>query len=433
VVIASNQSAIPVSGTFWQATQPVSGTFWQATQPVSIASSVAVTGPLTDTQLRASAVHVSLTSLPSLAAGSNAIGSITNTSFASTQSGNWSTRIQDGSGNAITSTSNALDVNIKNSSIAVTGTFYQAIQPVSGTVTANISGSISNTTFASTQSGTWNVGLNAGTNAIGSITNTAFGISGTLPAFASIPTFTIDQTTPGTTNKVDIGSNGTVAITGSVGVTGPLTDTQLRASAVSITGSISNTSFGVTQATASNLNATVVGTGTFAVQAAQSGTWNVGTVSTITNPVTVSQSTATSLRTAAEAYQSGSPVGVSNPLYVTVAASVTGGDSVYHLVSAASPNPVNIKASAGIVTGWYIYNSNASPRKVAFHNTAITPTAGSNVYYSLVIPGSSGANVSFPSGLNFSTGIAITTVTGLTDSDATAVGASDLIINIFYK
>jgi hypothetical protein len=28
-------SPVPVSGTFWQATQPVSGTFWQATQPVS--------------------------------------------------------------------------------------------------------------------------------------------------------------------------------------------------------------------------------------------------------------------------------------------------------------------------------------------------------------------------------------------------------------
>ena len=36
----------PVTGTFWQATQPVSGTFWQATQPVSIASmpSTPVTG-----------------------------------------------------------------------------------------------------------------------------------------------------------------------------------------------------------------------------------------------------------------------------------------------------------------------------------------------------------------------------------------------------
>jgi hypothetical protein len=35
VVIASNQSAIPVTGTFFQAIQPVSGTFWQAIQPVS--------------------------------------------------------------------------------------------------------------------------------------------------------------------------------------------------------------------------------------------------------------------------------------------------------------------------------------------------------------------------------------------------------------
>jgi hypothetical protein len=45
-------------------TQPVSGTFWQATQPVSIAATVAVSGPLTDTQLRAAAVPVSVSSLP---------------------------------------------------------------------------------------------------------------------------------------------------------------------------------------------------------------------------------------------------------------------------------------------------------------------------------------------------------------------------------
>lgn len=42
------------------ATVPVSGTFWQATQPVSIAS----WGGLTDAQLRASAVPVSAASLP---------------------------------------------------------------------------------------------------------------------------------------------------------------------------------------------------------------------------------------------------------------------------------------------------------------------------------------------------------------------------------
>ncbi len=56
----------PVSGTIsvsnFPATQPVSGTIavsnFPATQPVSIAAPVAVTGPLTDTQLRATPVPV---------------------------------------------------------------------------------------------------------------------------------------------------------------------------------------------------------------------------------------------------------------------------------------------------------------------------------------------------------------------------------------
>jgi hypothetical protein len=56
VVIASDQTAIPVSGPLTDtqlraAAIPVSGTFYQATQPVS--------GPLTDAQLRAVAVPVS--------------------------------------------------------------------------------------------------------------------------------------------------------------------------------------------------------------------------------------------------------------------------------------------------------------------------------------------------------------------------------------
>src|ERR1017187_7190174 len=101
VVIASNQSSIPVTGTFYQTTQPVSGSvsisnlpstqpvsiaampttpvtgsFWQATQPVSVAAPVAVTGTFYQgTQ------PVSVATLPALATGSNAIGSITNTAF----------------------------------------------------------------------------------------------------------------------------------------------------------------------------------------------------------------------------------------------------------------------------------------------------------------------------------------------------------------
>jgi hypothetical protein len=91
VVIASDQSAIAVSGTFWQATQPVSG-------------------PLTDTQLRASVVPVSLASVPS---------------HAVTNAGTFAVQVTSAP------------------TTAVTGTFWQTTQPVSlASVPAHDVGSI---------------------------------------------------------------------------------------------------------------------------------------------------------------------------------------------------------------------------------------------------------------------------------------------------
>jgi hypothetical protein len=49
LTVDGSASTQPVSGTFWQATQPVSGTFWQATQPVSAASLPLPAGAATDT------------------------------------------------------------------------------------------------------------------------------------------------------------------------------------------------------------------------------------------------------------------------------------------------------------------------------------------------------------------------------------------------
>lgn len=118
---------------------------------------------------------------------------------------------------------------------------------------------------------------------------------------------------------------------------------------------------------------------------------------------------------------------------VNVEPETTGGLTVFHLVSAATTNATNIKASAGQVYGWYIYNSNAAARKVAFHNSATAPTAGASIFFAIVIPPSSGANVHFTTGIAFGTGIGITTVTDLTDAGATAVALNDLIINLFYK
>jgi len=114
----------------------------------------------------------------------------------------------------------------------------------------------------------------------------------------------------------------------------------------------------------------------------------------------------------------------------------TGGASVFHLVSLGSTsgtNPNSRKQSTGKITGWYIYNSNGSSRKLNFHDTAGAPVAGSATYFSAVIPALSAANCSFPAGIGFTAGIGITTTTGLADNDTAGVASADLIINIFYK
>ena len=84
-------------------------------------ASIAVTGPLTDTQLRDSAVPISAASLPS--------HEVTNAGTFAVQaaaSGNWPVRLQDGSGNAITSTlvgaDQSLDVNLVQSVALTVGT-----------------------------------------------------------------------------------------------------------------------------------------------------------------------------------------------------------------------------------------------------------------------------------------------------------------------
>lgn len=164
--------------------------------------------------------------------------------------GSQKTQIVDGSGNVIAATSNALNSFITNSSLAVTGTFFQATQPVSGTVTANAGTGnftvVNGGTFAVQAAAT----LSAETTKVIGVVRNADGAGNLLTS---------------TANALDINIKS---------------------------GSIANTSFAATQATASSLNATVVGTGTFAVQAtlAAETTKIIGTVNQGTSPWVVSNS-----------------------------------------------------------------------------------------------------------------------------------------------
>jgi hypothetical protein len=314
--VAIENSSLAVTGTFWPTTQPVSGsvsisgtpsvsvsnfpssqavtgTFWQATQPVSISGTVPISG------------SISVSNFPSSQA-------VTGVFWQTTQpiSGTVTSRLQDGLGNTLSSTSGSLNVNItggggggggvqyatgtavvtstgtvalgyngtnvsalavdgsgylkvavensvavtgtfwqatqpvsstqlpttldgsgnlkvaiENSSIAVTGAFYQATQPVSGTVTANISGSVSNTAF--------------GVTGDVAIVNSATGGKTKIAVTADAITFASPQHV-----IVDSATLGTVAVSGSFYQT-----TQPISGSVSITGtpSVSVDNFPVTQ------------------------------------------------------------------------------------------------------------------------------------------------------------------------------------------
>lgn len=128
------------------------------------------------------------------------------------------------------------------------------------------------------------------------------------------------------------------------------------------------------------------------------------------------------------------PVDVTAGLTVNTVPATSGGLSMYHVVSAATTNVANIKASAGQLYSVLISNRAAYSVYVKFHNTAGTPTAGSGVVRTVGVQSGVDIAVSLaPLGLTFATGIGISIVKGITDADAVAVALSDCVVDVAYK
>lgn len=113
-------------------------------------------------------------------------------------------------------------------------------------------------------------------------------------------------------------------------------------------------------------------------------------------------------------------------------ANATGAASKAHLVSAASTNLTNIKASAGRLLGWCLANTSAAWKYVKIHNVAGAPTAGASVYMTIAIPPNGISTMMLEGGVAMSTGIAYSTVTGAADTDTTAVALNDIVGDIFF-
>ena len=462
VFVDGSEVTQPVSGTFWQTTQPVSGTVtanagtgpWPVTDnagsltvdapvgtPVFVRLSdgtaaittLPVSGPLTDTQLRATPVPVSgtvgltndPTKLEDAAAASGDRGTFTlgvrndASAVVTSADGDYSQVSVDSAGRqkvivegslpagtngigkltandgidigdvTINNAAGAAAVNIQDggNSITVDGSVSIVTSMVPGTAATNL-GKAEDAVAANGDTGVAMLGVRndaaaSKTSADGDYSMFATDSAGRIGIADLGGSVSIDDNAGSLTVDAPVGtpvfvrlSDGTAAIS-TLPVSGPLTDTQLRATAVPVSGTVAAT---------------------------QSGTWTV-------QPGNTANTT---------------------PWLTTNTPGTSGGYTISKLISAATTNATSVKASAGQLYGYYIYNDANATRYVKLHNTAGTPTAGTGVVMVVAIPAGSGANVEFANGIAFSTGIAFTTVTGIADANATAVGASDLAINLFY-
>lgn len=113
-------------------------------------------------------------------------------------------------------------------------------------------------------------------------------------------------------------------------------------------------------------------------------------------------------------------------------------ESPYTLISTASTNANNVKASAGRLKSIHVINNNAAPRYLKIFNKATTPVPGTDTpVLNFEIP-ANGAGANFGSGfvedfnVLLSSGIGIAITGGQALLDATAISAGDVTLNMTY-
>jgi hypothetical protein len=120
---------------------------------------------------------------------------------------------------------------------------------------------------------------------------------------------------------------------------------------------------------------------------------------------------------------------------VTVAPSAdTEGLTIFRTLD-ADETEEEIKATAGKLYGWYLYNDGAAEVYVKFYNaTAANVTVGTTTpVLTIPVPAGSAANVEYTNGITFSTAMCIAATTEVADNGTTAPAANQVVANVFYQ
>lgn len=225
---------------------------------------------------------------------------------------------------------------------------------------------------------------------------------------------------------------GFVSISNSVGVTGPLTDTQLRASAVPISGMVSvSGSIAANQGAASSIAWPVFTSQT--VSSVITGFVSVSNTVTVTGLVSVSNTVTVTgnVSVSGLAGVSGT-ISVSGTVFSSPSAnSAASGSSMFR--SAVLSNTVlNVKTASGLVYGYHFYNPNSSIAAFVqlFPVTAASVTLGTTVpRMSIPIPSGQVQSYMFTVPNYFISGVA---AAATISSSGTTANALPLIVHIDY-
>jgi hypothetical protein len=111
-----------------------------------------------------------------------------------------------------------------------------------------------------------------------------------------------------------------------------------------------------------------------------------------------------------------------------------GGARVHRLISAATTNATSVKTAQGNLFSVHVHNINAAARFIKFYDKASAPTVGTDTPVATFYIGPTTAirDIVFPEGMSFALGIAYALTALIADSDTTAVGANETVVNLTY-
>jgi hypothetical protein len=330
-----------------------------------------------------------------------------------------------GSGTTINTLPNAGQATMSNSlpvalasdqgALSVSGTFWQATQPVSlataiatnadGTITAGtapskslIGGGIFNSSPITLTTGQ-GAALQVDANGLLKVTGTFWQTTQPISA-ASLP---LPSGAATAAKQPALGTAGTAS-----------------SDVLSVQGIASGTALGVSLASLPALatGSNVIGAVT------QSGTWNVGTITTLPAiPAGANTIGAVNLNS-----------GTATIGGVVIKPTATsGGQTLSRVTAAATTNATNLKASAGNIIRIAVFNTAAYTVFLKLYNKASAPTVGTDTpTRTIPIPASTGFSEEYVYGRPDATGISYAITKLQADSDTTAVVAGDLIGEISW-